>query len=331
MKRHGFTLIEILIVVAIIAILTAIAVPNLLDAQTRSKVAYAKNSLRVLALGIEMYHVDHKAFPYTESYGKNHWLPPGGRPLSDNTAECGGVTSPIAYLTSLPLDPFKEKELHRGSAQGTAQIWEPPPPEPLAPGAQTGKEARPRTTAAELNIKLAKLDIKPVKLPIKLARLDVMPAELDIKLSKLGTTLPSGTTSPSPAPEPRSCPPGHSATPPPYLKFVNYERPGFGVLDGQTTENVHVVLSTGEYDSSAFRMGPPYAAGILEVLVPDAPADWVLYSIGPDLSYSAPAPRGYAQRQIYSRYDVHNIYDPTNGTVSPGNIVRFPGGFTAPH
>ena len=45
-------MIELLIVVAIIAILAAIAVPNFLAAQTRAKVSRIRNDLRVTAMGM---------------------------------------------------------------------------------------------------------------------------------------------------------------------------------------------------------------------------------------------------------------------------------------
>ncbi|MDX2177031.1 MAG: prepilin-type N-terminal cleavage/methylation domain-containing protein [Candidatus Sumerlaeia bacterium] len=99
MKRRdgAFTLIELLIVVAIIAILAAIAVPNFLAAQTRSKVSRVKADLRTIATGLESYFTDY-----------NRYVNDSDNTLGKNGA--GGLallTSPIAYLTTLPEDPFQ--------------------------------------------------------------------------------------------------------------------------------------------------------------------------------------------------------------------------------
>ena len=57
-EARAFTLIELLIVVAIIAILAAIAVPNFLEAQVRAKVSRVKSDMRSLATAIETYRID---------------------------------------------------------------------------------------------------------------------------------------------------------------------------------------------------------------------------------------------------------------------------------
>ncbi|MCC6545636.1 type II secretion system protein GspG [Candidatus Sumerlaeota bacterium] len=97
--RHAFTLIELLIVVAIIAILAAIAVPNFLEAQTRSKVARTQADLRTMATAIEAYRVDNNSYPYVTGL-----LQPLPERLMGNRHS--NITSPIAYMTSTPQDPF---------------------------------------------------------------------------------------------------------------------------------------------------------------------------------------------------------------------------------
>ncbi|MBI1785011.1 prepilin-type N-terminal cleavage/methylation domain-containing protein [Candidatus Sumerlaeota bacterium] len=86
----AFTLIELLIVVAIIAILAAIAVPNFLEAQVRAKVSRAKADMRTMATGIEAFYTDNNQYPDLVNILTGKFL-----------------TTPIAYLTSLPEDVFR--------------------------------------------------------------------------------------------------------------------------------------------------------------------------------------------------------------------------------
>ncbi len=106
MKR-AFTLIELLIVVAIIAILAAIAVPNFLEAQTSAKVSRVAADLRSVSLALEAYGVDHAKYPPTAELPNDYPNSPFNTIGRGWMAYAGRLSTPIAYMTTVPLDFFR--------------------------------------------------------------------------------------------------------------------------------------------------------------------------------------------------------------------------------
>jgi prepilin-type N-terminal cleavage/methylation domain-containing protein len=60
--ERGFTLIEILVVLLIIVVLSAIAFPLFVNQRTKAQDTEAKTALRTAAGAIEVYHQDHNTF-----------------------------------------------------------------------------------------------------------------------------------------------------------------------------------------------------------------------------------------------------------------------------
>jgi prepilin-type N-terminal cleavage/methylation domain-containing protein len=58
-KHAGFTLVEIMIVVAIIALLAAIAVPNFLRSRKRSQATQVLEDLRILDSAVDQYAIEN--------------------------------------------------------------------------------------------------------------------------------------------------------------------------------------------------------------------------------------------------------------------------------
>ncbi|MBX3727979.1 MAG: prepilin-type N-terminal cleavage/methylation domain-containing protein [Candidatus Sumerlaeia bacterium] len=120
---RAFTLIELLIVVAIIAILAAIAVPNFLEAQVRSKVSRAHSDMRSLATALEAYRIDNPQYPPTPFVSQGD--------VGVLRVVPNHLSTPIAYVSTANFpDPFIMPNL--GDFQGLTRTGEVVPYGPLA-------------------------------------------------------------------------------------------------------------------------------------------------------------------------------------------------------
>ena len=105
--RNAFTLIELLIVVAIIGILAAIAVPNFMNAQERAKVSRAQADIHSIVSALEMYRIDNNIYPLF--YQVADWGS-GYDPAQYEWQRLYPLTTPIAYMTSVPMEVFPYKD-----------------------------------------------------------------------------------------------------------------------------------------------------------------------------------------------------------------------------
>jgi len=63
-KQAGFSLIELLIVVAIIALVAAIALPLMRDAVVRAHISAAATDAKAIHVAFRRFHIDNSQYPY---------------------------------------------------------------------------------------------------------------------------------------------------------------------------------------------------------------------------------------------------------------------------
>jgi len=107
-RKNAFTLIELLIVLAIIAILAAIGIPNFLEAQVRSKVSRTKSDMRTIATALEAYATDLNHYPHAGGVSTTGDVHVPCRTMAgySNKFIPPAMTTPVAYLSSFFIDIF---------------------------------------------------------------------------------------------------------------------------------------------------------------------------------------------------------------------------------
>lgn len=140
-RQGGFTLIEIMVVVVILAILGTFAVTNIIDNPDKARVTKAQHDIRALESALEMYKLDNYNYPSTEQGLKALVERPTGAPEPRNW-KAGG------YMKKLPQDPWGNDYIYLGPQDtgGRIQIIS------LGADGQTGGEG--------LNADISNLDLQ---------------------------------------------------------------------------------------------------------------------------------------------------------------------------
>ncbi len=114
--QHGFTLIEIMVVVVILGILGALIVPNIISKPEQARVVSAQADLRAIATALNFYLLDNSTYPSSEQGLEALVTEPSGYPEPKKWG-------PDRYLDRVPIDPWGEPYLYSSEGSREFEIY----------------------------------------------------------------------------------------------------------------------------------------------------------------------------------------------------------------
>jgi general secretion pathway protein G len=98
-SQKGFTLIEVMVVVVILAILAAIVVPKIMSRPEQARMVKAKQDILAIQSALDLYQLDNGFYPSTEQGIQALVQKPTTPPIPSAWKDGG-------YLSKLPIDPW---------------------------------------------------------------------------------------------------------------------------------------------------------------------------------------------------------------------------------
>ena len=98
-SQHGFTLIEVMVVIAIIGIMATLIVPQIMSKPDEARVIAAKLDINSIVQALKLYRLDNGRYPTTEQGLSALVAKPTTEPIPQNW-------KPNGYVDRLPKDPW---------------------------------------------------------------------------------------------------------------------------------------------------------------------------------------------------------------------------------
>ena len=139
-SQGGFTLVELMVVVAIIALLAAIIIPNYVHSRASAAVAQSEANMKQIATALELYYTDNQQYPQNSADVSPALFAAGDATTKSTT------TGGNPYLNATPVNALQRKPYAYafvGGAGNTTETYTLEDAGPYDPSTMTSIPAAP--------------------------------------------------------------------------------------------------------------------------------------------------------------------------------------------